>query len=229
MANGSLDLQGYGAKKGSKLFGGTWTNGWVEGVDESLPQCNAEDGIDPDTGFNHDCNTYCEALPNLLNFDTFTFDRPGDRDRFVYFWIWNVVGIVVGVVFELSLLVVIAVRSAVKVGSAIGLRLVPLNEDRAFVAAMLVRTAFELPDPEGEVMGVEAAQEAEGGSILRDALAMAYIKGKVLLTGIIGTQVTLRVTSFSTSTWLYVYTGPMLAASLWDRCEKVITLTHSHP
>ena len=45
-------------------------------------------------------------------------------------------------------------------------RLTPLNEDRAFVAAMLVRTAFELPDPEGEVMGVDAAADKkadEGG------------------------------------------------------------------
>ena len=51
-------------------------------------------------------------------------------------------------------LVVTAVKAAVQVGGAISLRLIPLNKDRAFVAAMLVRTAFELPDPEGEVMGV---------------------------------------------------------------------------
>ena len=49
-------------------------------------------------GFDHDCNTYCEALPELLNLDTLAFDRPADRDRFVYFWLWNVVAIVVGVV-----------------------------------------------------------------------------------------------------------------------------------
>ena len=89
-----------------------------------------------------------------------------------------------------------------QVGGAISLRLTPLNKDRAFVAAMLVRTAFELPDPEGEVMGVDAGVEANAaeGHMLHDILAIAYVKGKVLLTGIIGKQIALRTTAFSTFT-----------------------------
>eukprot|EP01043_Picozoa_sp_COSAG02_P077983 COSAG02_NODE_17340_length_1011_cov_1.100877_2_plen_75_part_00 len=53
-------------------------------------------------------------------------------------------GIVLGIVFELALLSVTAIRSAVRVADSIDLRLVPLNEDRAFVANMLVRAAFEM-------------------------------------------------------------------------------------
>jgi hypothetical protein len=47
-------------------------------------------------------------------------------------------------VFELALLSVTAIRSSVRVADSIDLRLVPLNEDRAFVANMLVRAAFEM-------------------------------------------------------------------------------------
>ena len=46
--------------------------------------------------------------------------------------------------FELALLAFIAIRSSVRVADSIDLRLVPLNEDRAFVANMLVRAAFEM-------------------------------------------------------------------------------------
>jgi len=49
-----------------------------------------------------------------------------------------------------------------------------------------------------------------------DLLAIAYVKGKVLLTGIIGKQVALRTMSFSNFTWIGPYAGPMLSASLWD-------------
>lgn len=53
-------------------------------------------------------------------------------------------GIVIGIVFELNLLIFVAIRSSVRVADSIDLRLVPLNEDRAFVANMLVRAAFEM-------------------------------------------------------------------------------------
>ena len=46
--------------------------------------------------------------------------------------------------FELAGLIIVAIRGAVRVADSIDLRLVPLNEDRAFVANMLVRSAFEM-------------------------------------------------------------------------------------
>ena len=54
------------------------------------------------------------------------------------------VGIVVGIVCEIFFLMSTAVRSAVMVSQAVDLRLVPLNAERAFVAKMLVRAAFEI-------------------------------------------------------------------------------------
>jgi hypothetical protein len=187
----------FGGKGGSAAFQGTWSNGWVKDTNKTL-MCG-------DT----DCSTYCHPTGSTLE----------DQDRLMMFWALNVVGIVVGVVFELGLLVVTAVRSAVQVSSAIDLRLTPLNEDRAFVAAMLVRTAFELPDPEGEVMGVDAGADQaadDGGHLMHDILAMAYIKGKVLLTGVLGKQVAKRVCYHSTFIWVAPYAGPMLSASIWD-------------
>eukprot|EP01048_Picozoa_sp_COSAG05_P008932 COSAG05_NODE_705_length_7850_cov_2.428719_7_plen_165_part_00 len=92
-------------------------------------------------------------------------------------------------------------------------------------AAMLVRTAFELPDPEGEVMGVDAGVEANAsdGHLLHDLLAIAYVKGKVLLTGIIGKQVALRTTSFSTFTWI----GPVRIGLFCMHVASVVPTAHT--
>lgn len=69
---------------------------------------------------------------------------PLDSPRLHWWWGINLIGIVTGIVFELSLLMYTALRSSVQVAQALGLRLVPLNKDRAFVAEMLVRAAFEM-------------------------------------------------------------------------------------
>jgi hypothetical protein len=77
---------------------------------------------------------YCSPLPAT----------PLNSPRLHYWWMVNVTGIVIGIVFELSLLMYTALRSSVLVSEAVGLRLIPLNQDRAFVAEMLVRAAFEM-------------------------------------------------------------------------------------
>ena len=88
---------------------------------------------DPDL-FGNDVIWYCSPLPST----------PKNSPRFQYWWTLNVAGIVLGIIFELSLLMYTALRSVVMVSQAVGLRLIPLNNDRAFVAEMLVRAAFEL-------------------------------------------------------------------------------------
>ena len=92
------------------------------------------------------------------------------------FWVLNVAGIVLGIAFELSLLMYTALRSAVKVSAAIDLRLTPLNADRAKVAGMLIRTVFELPDPEDDSLGIDAAKEAgaAGRSKFWDVVSRIY-------------------------------------------------------
>lgn len=64
-----------------------------------------------------------------------------DHEAMGIFWALNLTGIIIGIAFELSLLMYTAVRSAVRVSWALDLRLTPLNGDRAFVANMLVRSA----------------------------------------------------------------------------------------
>lgn len=91
------------------------------------PWCSVED-------FGEHVGVNCSPLP----------PTPLNSPRLWWWWALNVVAIVVGIVFELSLLMYTALRSAVQVSEAVGLRLIPLNRDRAFVAEMLVRAAFEM-------------------------------------------------------------------------------------
>ena len=134
----------------------------------------------------------------------------------IWFWVLNIAGIGIGIVFELSLLMMTAVRSAVRVSYCLDLRLTPLNADRAKVAGMLVRTAFELPDPEDDSLGVDAAQSSEKRHPIMDVLAVAFIKGKVVLTGALFKQITAKLVAYDTATWLKPYSGTMLACIMWD-------------
>eukprot|EP01051_Picozoa_sp_SAG22_P002652 SAG22_NODE_120_length_19227_cov_7.584013_16_plen_1054_part_00 len=134
------------------------------------------------------------------------------------FWALNLTSIVVCIVFELSLLMYTAVRSAVLMSSHIDLRLTPINRDRAFVANMLVRTCFELGDPEGELMGVDTEKEQKHHDrpLILDILAVLFIKGKVVITGALFKFITSKMVSYDTATWLKPYSGTMLACVLWD-------------
>ena len=73
---------------------------------------------------------------------------------------------------------------------------------------MLVRTTFELPDPEDDSLGVNASGGDDGGrNPILNVLAVLFIKGKVVLTGILFKQVTQRVAPYDTATWIKPYTG----------------------
>ena len=105
-----------------------------------------------------------------------------------------------------------------RVSWALDLRLTPLNADRANVAGMLVRAAFELPDSDEAVMGVESTKEKKGaeGNFLKNLLTVGWIKGKVILTGTAFKQITQRVVDYDTATWIKPYSGTQLACCLWD-------------
>ena len=141
-----------------------------------------------------------------------------DKEGMAMFWVLNIAGIVVGICFELSLLMYTAVRSAVRVSWALDLRLTPLNADRAFVANMLVRAAFELGDPEEETMGVESNQGGAGGErpLWRNVLTGFWIKGKVVITGTLFKQIVGRTAAYDTATWLKPYLGTTMATAMWD-------------
>ena len=138
--------------------------------------------------------------------------------RFIYFNVLNLTSVVIFIVFELSSLMYTAVRSAVLVSGAIDLRLVPLNNERAFVANMLVRAAFEMGDPEGELLGVNAATrlEKEEKHLVTSILAAIWYKGKAVITGVVLKKLTVIFFPWETAMFLKPYSGVMLATALWD-------------
>ena len=74
---------------------------------------------------------------------------------------------------------------AIQVAWALGYRLVPLNEDRAFLADSLVRGAMELGNPNNAVLGVDPKADLGPPGRGRQLLAGVMWKGKVILTGVL--------------------------------------------
>ena len=151
-----------------------------------------------------------------------TWDR--DHDTVFAFWSLNVLGIVLGITLEISLLIFTALRSAVKVSTAVGLRLVPLNQDRAKVGGMIIRSVFQLSDPnEDDSLGLEGNEDAQRSKIW-DVLAIVFIKSKVLITGSFFKLITQAVVPYDTATWIKPYTGTMAACALWDSllCHAIL-------
>lgn len=107
---------------------------WTAGTGQTgtvRAQSRSTDGRAPEAV----CDDVCTELPHT---------HSHDPDSVIMFWTFNILGIAIGIVCELTLLMYTAVRSAVKVAECLDLRLTPLNSDRSFVAKMLVRAAFDL-------------------------------------------------------------------------------------
>ena len=150
------------------------------------------------------CDGVCTPLPH-----TYTHDH----DSVIAFWATLIPAILICILLELTLLMFLAVRGAVNVSQELDLRLTPLNTDRAFVAKMLVRAAFDMKVSEEETMGVQSNKESGGETKtggrhpIVNILSLIILKGKVVLTGILFKQVTQRVAPYDTATWIKPYTG----------------------
>lgn len=101
----------------------------------------------------------------------------------VAFWTMNVLVLCVVAIAEIITLYYFAIKSAVMVAGCLNLRLVPLNKDRAFVAAALVRTALELGNSSGPIYGVDPHREKSGHSRLAVAMYFVLYRLKIALTG----------------------------------------------
>jgi hypothetical protein len=65
---------------------------------------------------------------------------------------------------------------------------------------------------------VESSKEAkaEKRSRIKDVFAVLFIKGKVVITGVLFKQITQRVATYDVATFLKPYSGTMLATAMWD-------------
>ena len=83
---------------------------------------------------------------------------------------------------EIILLMYYGVYHSMRVAWAMGYRLSPLNEDRAFIADSLVRGAFELGNPENALYGIDPMGEVNESGRWRIVLVGLSWKGKIVLT-----------------------------------------------
>ena len=122
----------------------------------------------------------------------------------INFLILNTIVTIVTIVFELAGLLITAVRSAIRVAASLDLRLVPINKDRAFVSGMLVRAAFEMPEnEEGDMIDTSGGDEGGGCLELTKNIFMAiWIKGKVLLTGLLWKSCVGWWSNYDTGHWV---------------------------
>lgn len=101
-----------------------------------------------------------------------------------WFWIPLTVVLVVTIVMEFMALSYYGVMNSIQVAWALNYRLVPLNEDRAFLADSLVRGAMELGNPNNAVYGVDPQSDLGPPGKGRKILAGFMWKGKIVLTGV---------------------------------------------
>jgi Ca2+-binding EF-hand superfamily protein len=109
-----------------------------------------------------------------------------DDDVIVSFWIKLIVAIIIQASLEIGLLYYYAIKYSVTVADCLALRLIPLNRDRAFVCAALVRSALELPNPDTPVLGVNPKKEgSEAQSGCETAFWTLIYKAKIGMTSVI--------------------------------------------
>lgn len=159
----------------------------------------------------------CQCIP---------VDDAGEPDHNVMlvWWVILVVVIVVNIVFEISLLMYIAVRYCVQVAWALDYRLIPLNADRAFVADSLVRAAFELGNPDSPVLGVDPHTETSASSRLRLVFMLIMYKMKVVGTGLVIKAINKKLTP----AWFSLFANPVRFHSDWFMLEVMLTCRATH-
>lgn len=156
----------------------------------------------------------CEICGCVHHVDGKLGGERGASNPILEFWI--VMGLMIGinVVFEILLLMYVAVQFCVKVAWALDQRLVPLNSDRAFVADSLVRAAFELGNPDSPVLGVDPHTESSG--TLKVLIMVALYKLKVILTGTVLKTIFGAMTPVGLNTYWKPWVGTCGGTVIWD-------------
>eukprot|EP01047_Picozoa_sp_COSAG01_P033950 COSAG01_NODE_2524_length_7505_cov_29.604915_5_plen_835_part_00 len=132
-----------------------------------------------------------------------------------WFWLWVGPSILLCAGCEIAMLMYYGVMHSIRVAWALSYRLVPLNDDRAFLADSLVRAAFELGNPENAVFGVDPL--AETGATGKARLVMMGLswKGKIVITGIVGKFIYGIIYPWESAVWIKPWIS-MPADMFWN-------------
>jgi len=95
----------------------------------------------------------------------------------------NITFLIVIVGIEIGALYAWCLKNSVKVANCLDLRLKPLNKDRAFVAASLVRAALELGNNNELVYGVNPLKETNARSDLMVVVLGILYRAKIAISG----------------------------------------------
>jgi hypothetical protein len=143
-----------------------------------------------------------------------------------WFWVFCMSVVILCCVVEIGLLMYYGVYHSMRVAWALGYRLSPLNEDRAFLADALVRGAFELGNPENRVLGVDPTAEVGEATRWRLALVIFLWKGKIVLCAAVMKFIWGCVFPWHTAVWVKPWLS-MPSDMFWNAMTAHIVITQA--
>lgn len=152
----------------------------------------------------------CKRRPNLPADPRRALGGPGDKidecfstfKSAAWFWLWVGPSICICAGIEIAMLMYYGVVHSIRVAWALNYRLVPLNEDRAFLADSLVRAAFELGNPENAVFGVDPLAETGTTGKIRVVMMGLSWKGKIVVTGVVAKFIYGIIFPWESAVWI---------------------------
>lgn len=144
----------------------------------------------------------------------------------LWFWVFCMSVVILCCVVEIGLLMYYGVYHSMRVAWALGYRLSPLNEDRAFLADALVRGAFELGNPENRVLGVDPTAEVGEATRWRIALVIFLWKGKIVLCAAVMKFIWGCVFPWHTAVWVKPWLS-MPSDMFWNAMTAHIVITQA--
>ena len=143
-----------------------------------------------------------------------------------WFWITCLSVVILCCVVEIALLMYYGVYHSMRIAWALGYRLSPLNEDRAFLADSLVRGAFELGNPENPLYGVDPTAEVGEATRWRIALVITLWKGKIALTAAIMKFIYGCIFPWHTAVWVKPWLS-MPSDMFWNAMTAHIVISQA--
>lgn len=144
----------------------------------------------------------------------------------LWFWVTCLSVVAVCCAVEISLLMYYGVYHSMRIAWALGYRLAPLNEDRAFLADSLVRGAFELGNPENPILGVDPTAEVGKAGRWRIAMVILLWKGKIVLCAAVMKFIWGCVFPWHTAVWVKPWLS-MPSDMFWNAMTAHIVISQA--